>query len=67
MMEIIITEDYCSSDILVVDYGNLTLGHVAQVTPSYVKKYELGGFVSSTNNFSVNNDSRNLDSLNESD
>ena len=62
MMEMRISEDYCRSDILVVDYGNMTLGHMSKVTPSYVKKFELGGFVSSNNNFSVNNDSRNLDS-----
>jgi hypothetical protein len=67
MMEIRVSEDYCSSDILVIDYDNLTLGHMSTVTPSYVKKFELCAFVSSTNNFSVNNDSRNLDSENDSD
>jgi hypothetical protein len=59
LMEIRISEDYCSSDIFVIDYSNLTLGHMSKVTPSYLKKFELCGFVSSTNFFPVINDSRN--------
>jgi hypothetical protein len=56
MMEIRISEDYCSSDIYVFDYSNVTLGHVLKITPTIMKKYELCGYVSSTNIFCVNND-----------
>jgi hypothetical protein len=49
MMEIRITEDYCRSDIIVVDYGNMTLRHVTKLNHSIVKKYELCALVSSTN------------------
>jgi hypothetical protein len=58
MLEIKMSEDYCSSDILVADLGNFAIGHMTKVTPSYVKKYELCGVVSSTNIFNVNNYSR---------
>jgi hypothetical protein len=51
MLEINISEDYYSSDICVLDWGNISLGHVSKITPSYLKKIELCGFVSSTNNF----------------
>ena len=51
MMEIKISEDYCSSDILVVDYSNITLGHMSKTTPSCVRKFELCGLVSSNNIF----------------
>ena len=58
MMEIRISEDYCSSDIYVFDYSNVTLGHVLKINPTIAKKYELCGFVSSKNIFFINNDSR---------
>jgi hypothetical protein len=58
MMEIRISEDYCRSDIYVLDYGNITLRHVTKITPSILKKYELCAIVSNTNVFSVNNESR---------
>ena len=51
MMEIKISEDYCSSDILVIDYSNITLGHMSKLTPSYVRKFELCVIVSSNNIF----------------
>ena len=49
VMEITISEDYCRSYILLADYGNVTLGHVTKISPSWVKKYELCAFVSGTN------------------
>ena len=58
MLEIKISEDYCSSEIYVVDWSNITIGHVSKITPSHVKKFELCGLVSSNNNFLVNNESR---------
>jgi len=48
VMEIRIFEDYCSSDIYVADYSNITLHHVTKITPSWLKKYELCAVVSST-------------------
>jgi len=54
IMEIRISEDYFRSDIYVVDYGNITLRHVTKITPSWVKKYEICAFVSSTDTFCVN-------------
>ena len=56
VMEIRISEDYCRSDIYVMDYGNITLRHVTKITPSHVKKYELCAFVSSTDIYWVIND-----------
>jgi hypothetical protein len=55
MMEIRMTEDYCRSDIYVIDYANLTLHHVTKITPSIVRKLELCAFVSFTDIFCVNN------------
>jgi len=48
MMEILISEDYCLSNIIVGDFGNITLRRLTGVTPSIVKKYELCVLVSST-------------------
>jgi len=45
-MEIRISEDYCRSDIYVVDYGYITLRHITKISPSLVKKCELCAFVS---------------------
>jgi len=58
MMEIIMSEDYCLSDIFVADYGNITLRHIAKMTPSLLKKFELCVFVSSTYNFWVYKNNR---------
>ena len=57
LMEIRISEDYCRSDIDVVDYGNITLRHVTKITPSHVKKYELCTIVCGTSIFCIINDS----------
>jgi len=58
MMEIRISEDYCRSDIYVIDFGNFTLRHLTKVTPSIVKKFELCAIVSVTIIFCVYNESR---------
>jgi hypothetical protein len=55
MMEIRMSEDYCRSDIYVIDFGDITLHHVTKITPSNVKKYELCAIVSCTDIFCVNN------------
>ena len=56
MMEIRISEDYCRSDIYVVDFANMTLRHVTKIAPSVVKKFELCSIVSSADIFCVNNE-----------
>ena len=48
LTEIRISEDYCLSDILVADFSNITLRHIAKITPPLVKKLELCAFVSIT-------------------
>jgi hypothetical protein len=58
MMEIRISEEYCLSDIYVLDFVNITLRHVTRITPSWVKKFELCGIVSSANIFYVSNNTR---------
>ena len=58
MTEIRISEDYCRSDINVIDYANITPRHVKETTPSIMKNFELCAFVSSKNIFCVNNESR---------
>jgi len=58
MMEIRISEDYCLSDILIIDFGNFTPRHVTKITPSIVKNFELCAIVSSKNIFCTNNESR---------
>jgi hypothetical protein len=45
--EIIISEDYCRSDIIVADMGNYSLAHILKVSVPYVKKFELCVLVSS--------------------
>jgi hypothetical protein len=67
MMEIRISEDYCRSDIYVLDYGNISLGHLSKVTPSYVKKYELCVLVSTTNIVLINNATNACDSAKDID
>ena len=51
LTEIRISEDYCLSDILVADFRNFTLSHIAKITPPLVKKIELCALVSSTYTF----------------
>jgi hypothetical protein len=53
VMQFKISEDHYLSDILVADYGSVTLGHDTKITPSLLKKYELCAFVSSTYIFCV--------------
>ena len=57
-MEIIMSEDYCLSDIYVADYGNITVRHISKMTPSLVKKFELCVLVSSTYIFCVHKENR---------
>jgi hypothetical protein len=49
IMEIRISEDYCLSDVYVVDLNNCSLGHVRQVTIPIIRKYELCVLVSIVN------------------
>jgi len=58
IMEIRISDDYCLSDIYVIDYGNITLRHISKMTPSLVKKFELCVLVSSTQIFWLYKDNR---------
>jgi hypothetical protein len=44
--EIRISEDYCHSDVIIIDFANFTLPHVTHVTLTDVKKYELCYLVS---------------------
>jgi len=44
--EIRISEDYCHSDVVIIDFANFTLPHVAKITLTDVKKYELCALVS---------------------
>ena len=56
LTEIRMSEDYCLSDILVGDFDNVTLRHIAKVTPPLLKKFELCALVSSSYNFYVYKD-----------
>jgi hypothetical protein len=47
VQEIRISEDYCSSDIIVADMSNYSLAHILKVSVPLVKKYELCALVSS--------------------
>jgi hypothetical protein len=47
VQEIRISEDYCRSDILVVDMANVNLAHISKVSVTTSKKYELCALVSS--------------------
>ena len=46
VQEIRISEDYCQSDIIIIDLANYTLGHVPKISLTDVKKYELCVLVS---------------------
>jgi len=46
VQEVRMSEDYCHSDILIVDLANFTVGHVPKITLTDVKKYELCVMVS---------------------
>jgi hypothetical protein len=43
--EIKISEDYCRSDIYIIDFSFLSLGHVKKVSFPLLKKYELCSIV----------------------
>jgi len=58
VMEIRISEDYCLSDIFVADMANMTLRHISKITPSFLKKFEICAFVSSTHIFCVYKNNR---------
>jgi hypothetical protein len=47
VQEIKVTEDYCRSDIIVVDMANYSLAHIIKLSVPYVKKFELCTLVSS--------------------
>jgi hypothetical protein len=46
VMEIRISEDYCLSDVYIVDLANYSLGHVRQITIPILRKFELCVLVS---------------------
>jgi hypothetical protein len=48
-MEIRICEDYCLSDIYILDIGKFTLGHITKITIPMIKKFELCAVVSTVN------------------
>ena len=58
VMEFRSSEDYCLSDILLVDYANMSPRHVTKFTPQVLKKYEECAFVSITYICCVNKDNR---------
>jgi hypothetical protein len=45
--EIRISEEYCRSDIIVIDMANVNLAHISKVSVPNLKKYELCALVSS--------------------
>jgi hypothetical protein len=47
IQEIRISEDYCISDIVIVDFGQFNLGHLSKLSVTNVKKYETCVLVSS--------------------
>jgi hypothetical protein len=48
ILEIRISEDYCLSDIYILDFNNCTLGHVSKFTLPVLKKYLLCAIVSTS-------------------
>jgi hypothetical protein len=46
MLEIKACEDYCLSDIIIMDFNNFTVGHIAKVTLPLLKKVEVCALVS---------------------
>jgi hypothetical protein len=41
VQDIRISEDYCHSEIVIIDLANYTLGHVTKISLTHMKKYEL--------------------------
>jgi hypothetical protein len=46
VQEIRISEDFCRSDIIIIDLANYTLAHVPKINFSDVKKFEMCALVS---------------------
>jgi len=46
ILEIRMSEDYCRSDIYIVDLSRYTLGHLPKFIPPLIEKYFLCAFVS---------------------
>ena len=46
LQEIRISEEYCHSDIIIIDFANCTLGHLPKIDITVFKKYELCVLVS---------------------
>ena len=46
VQEIRMCEDYCLSDIYIMDYNNFTVGHIGKVTLPALKKMEVCAMVS---------------------
>ena len=46
VQEIRMSEDYCQSDVMILDLANFTAGHVPKITLTDAKKYELCVLVS---------------------
>jgi hypothetical protein len=46
VQEIRMFEDYCLSDIYIMDYNNFTVGHISKVTLPALKKMEVCAMVS---------------------
>ena len=59
ILEIRISEDYCRSDIYIVDLSRFTLGHMAQFTFPLIEKYFLCAFVSTIYIYNNNNNNNN--------
>jgi hypothetical protein len=55
ILEIRISEDYCRSDIYIVDLSRFTLGHMSQFTFPLIEKYFLCAFVSTIYRYNNNN------------
>jgi hypothetical protein len=50
VMEIRISEDYCSSDIHIYDLSFMSVGHISKFTLPLLKKYEMCAVVSVARN-----------------
>ena len=46
VQEVRMSEDYCHSDIILVDFANYSVGHVPKISLTDLKKYELCVLVS---------------------
>jgi len=55
ILEIRISEDYCRSDIYIVDFSRFTSGHMSQFNFPLIEKYFLCAFVSTIYRYNNNN------------